>query len=70
MVKVFDDHATARLDSARKAVAKLVLLSKTLNPHTENNGNPESLIAHQRAYLEEAKKVLEEGIQALDSENR
>ncbi len=69
MAKVFQEHAEARLDSAKKAVEKLVLLSKMYNPHSDTSANnPQSLIAQQRAYLEEAKKILEDGIQALDLE--
>ncbi|TAI48658.1 hypothetical protein [Flagellimonas allohymeniacidonis] len=66
MVKVFDDHANARLDSARKAVEKLVLLSKTLNPHSNDSDNPDGLVAHQKAYLQEAKKILEQGLEDLN----
>nr|WP_298998517.1 hypothetical protein [uncultured Allomuricauda sp.] len=69
MAKVFQAHAEARLDSAKKAVEKLVLLSKTYNPNSvtqESEGN--SLVAQQQAYLKEAKRILEEGIQALDKE--
>ncbi|PRX55157.1 hypothetical protein CLV81_3563 [Flagellimonas meridianipacifica] len=66
MAKVFQAHAEARLDSAKKAVEKLVLLSKTYNPHSSTKeSETNSLVAQQRAYLEEAKKILEEGIQAL-----
>ena len=67
MAKVFQEHAEARLDSAKKAVEKLVLLSKMYNPHSDASANnAQSLIAQQKAYLEEAKKILEDGIQALD----
>ena len=66
MVQVFQDHAQARLDSAKKAVEKLVLLSKMNNPHSNADAN--KLIAEQRAYLKQAKKILEEGIQALERE--
>lgn len=66
MIQVFQDHAQARLDSAKKAVEKLVLLSKMNNPHSNADAN--KLVAEQRAYLKEAKKILEEGIQALERE--
>ena len=68
MAKVFQAHAEARLDSAKKAVEKLVLLSKTYNPYSNTEaGNSNRLVAEQKAYLEKAKKILEEGIQALDN---
>ena len=66
MAKVFQNHAQARLDSAKKAVEKLVLLSKMYNPHSDDNSN--GLVAEQQAYMAEAKKILEEGIQALEKE--
>ena len=67
MAKVFQEHAEARLDSAKKAVEKLVLLSKMYNPHSDaSENNAQSLIAQQKAYLEEAKKILEDGLQALN----
>ncbi len=65
MALVFKSHAQARLDSAKKAVEKLVLLSKTYNPHSSTPESP-SLINEQKSYLEEAKRILEEGIRALD----
>ncbi|MEM9362581.1 MAG: hypothetical protein AAGA43_08100 [Bacteroidota bacterium] len=66
MAKVFQNHAQARLDSAKKAVEKLVLLSKMYNPHSDAGSS--GLVAEQRAYMAEAKKILEEGIQALEKE--
>ena len=68
MAEVFQNHAEARLDSAKRAVEKLILLSKMYNSNSETSQNGSNgLVAQQKAYLEEAKKILEEGIQALEN---
>ncbi|MEM9867309.1 MAG: hypothetical protein AAF765_06460 [Bacteroidota bacterium] len=64
--EVFEEHAQVRLDSAKKAIEKLVLLSKTYNPYGQDNSSG-NLVARQKAYLEEAKKILEEGLEALNN---
>ena len=69
MIKIFDKHAQDRLYSAESAISQLVELSKTIgaNP-AQDNGDPNNLAAHQKAYLERAKKILEEGIKNLGGE--
>ncbi|NDV42760.1 hypothetical protein [Flagellimonas sediminis] len=69
MIKIFDKHAQDKLHSAENAINQLVELSKTIgtNP-TQDNGEPNNLAAHQKAYLEKAKKLLEEGIKNLGGE--
>ena len=70
MIKVFDKHANDKLASAEQAIQQLVELSKTIgaNPSAQaEDGN--NLSAHQKAYLEKAKKLLEEGIKNLGGED-
>ncbi len=69
MIKVFDKHANDRLKSTEKAVSQLVQLSKSFSKGSSQNDNdPESLAHHQKTYLEKARKLLQEGLKALDSE--
>ena len=64
MIKVFEKHATDKLRTAEQAVAQLVELSKTIGTNPLGGDNdPNSLASHQQAYLEKAKKILEEGHQ-------
>ena len=67
MIKVFEKHSTERLKSTEKAITQLILLSKSFNRGTsEKENDPNSLESHQKAYLQEAKKLLEEGLEALN----
>ncbi len=68
MIKVFEKHATDKLSTAEQAIAQLVELSKTIGASNGNENDPNSLAAHQQAYLEKAKKILEEGIENLGGE--
>ncbi|MER3373720.1 MAG: hypothetical protein RIM83_03700 [Allomuricauda sp.] len=69
MIKVFEKHATDKLRTAEQAVAQLVELSKTIGTNPVGGDNdPNSLASHQQAYLEKAKKILEEGIKNLGGE--
>ncbi|SNY99762.1 hypothetical protein [Flagellimonas pacifica] len=67
MIRVFDKHSKERLKSTEKAITQLILLSKSFNPgSSEKENDPNSLEAHQKAYLQEAKKLLEEGLIGLN----
>ncbi len=67
MIEVFNANAQVRLDSAKMAIEKLILLSKTYNPNSsETNDDSSNLVTHQREYLENAKKILKEGLEALE----
>ncbi|NDV16785.1 hypothetical protein GO009_12180 [Muricauda sp. TY007] len=69
MIKVFEKHANDKLQSAEQAIAQLVELSSSIGPASAgNNQDPNSLAAHQKAYLEKAKRLLEEGIKNLGGE--
>ncbi|MBO0323382.1 hypothetical protein J0X14_13820 [Muricauda sp. CAU 1633] len=68
MIKVFEKHATDKLSSAEQAIAQLVELSKTIGANSTGSNDPNSLASHQQAYLEKAKKILEEGIKNLGGE--
>ncbi len=69
MIKVFEKHANDKLQSAEQAIEQLVELSSSIGPAPANNNqDPNSLAAHQKAYLEKAKKLLEEGIKNLGGE--
>lgn len=69
MIKVFEKHATDKLSTAEKAVAQLVELSKTIGTNPDGDAvEANSLASHQQAYLEKAKKILEEGIKNLGGE--
>ncbi len=66
MIKVFEKHSSERLQSAEKAIEQLVLFSNSFNHETSESGeNPNSLEHHQKAYLEKAQQLLEEGLQSL-----
>nr|WP_299172810.1 hypothetical protein [uncultured Allomuricauda sp.] len=70
MIKVFDKHAKDKLKSTEKAIDQLVQFSKSFNSKTEEKeNNQNSLAAHQKAYVLEAKKLLEQGLKALEKEN-
>jgi len=69
MIKVFEKHANDKLQSAEKAIEQLVELSKTIGTASPStNQGPNSLAAHQKAYLERAKKLLESGLKNIGSE--
>lgn len=65
MIKVFNKHADDKLQSAEQAIDQLIELSKSISSSPDEVQDPNSLAAHQRAYLEKAKKLLEEGIKNL-----
>jgi len=65
MIKAFDLEAKAKLDSAKVAIKKLVLFSKAHNP---TSGEENNLSSRYKKYIEDAKKILEEGIQNLEKE--
>ena len=66
MIKVFEKHADDKLQSAEKAINQLIELSSSIGSGpADNQQDPNSLAAHQKAYLEKAKKLLEEGIKNL-----
>ena len=66
MIKVFEKHANDKLQSAEQAIQNLVELSKTIGTTpTGGNDDPNSLSAHQKAYLEKAKKLLETGLKNI-----
>lgn len=68
MIKVFDKHSTERLQAAEEAINKLVILSKSISEDTsEDKEDPNSLGNHQQMYLENARKLLQEGLLALES---
>ncbi len=70
MVKVFDKHAKDKLKSTEKAIEQLILFSKSFSNTSSGNKNaPNSMEYHQEAYLQEAKKLLEEGLKALEEKN-
>lgn len=69
MIKVFDKHANDRLSATEKAINELVQLSKTFSKNPSGNGDdPKSLEHHQNAYLEQARKLLQEGLENLNQE--
>ncbi len=69
MIKIFDKHSQDKLKSAENAISQLVELAKTIGNNPEqDNGDPNNLASHQKAYLEKAKKLLEEGIKNLGGE--
>lgn len=67
MVKIFDRHAADKLKQAQTAIDQLVELSKTIG-NAPLDADPGSLSAHQRAYLEKARKLLQSGLRDLGSE--
>jgi hypothetical protein len=68
MIKVFEKHAGDKLQSAEQAISQLVELSNSIGSTSGGSQDPNSLAAHQKAYLEKAKKLLEEGIKNLGGE--
>ncbi|MBW8241612.1 hypothetical protein K1F50_02285 [Muricauda oceani] len=68
MIKVFEKHAGDKLQSAEQAIQQLVELSNSIGSTSGNSQDANSLAAHQKAYLEKAKKLLEEGIKNLGGE--
>ncbi|KAB5491603.1 MULTISPECIES: hypothetical protein [Flagellimonas] len=69
MIKVFEKHASDKLQSAEQAIQNLVELSKTIGTTPEDgNNDPNSLSAHQKAYLDKAKKLLETGLKNMGGE--
>ncbi|MGX1930403.1 hypothetical protein [Flagellimonas sp. 2504JD4-2] len=70
MIKVFDKHAKDRLESTESAIEQLIQFSKSFTQNSDGKENdPNSLSAHQRAYLLEAKQLLEKGLTELEKEN-
>ncbi|UII79771.1 hypothetical protein [Flagellimonas sp. CMM7] len=70
MITVFDKHAKDKLTSTEKAIQQMILLSKSFDhDSSENQNDPNSLAFHQKAYLQNAKKLLEEGLKAFEKEN-
>ncbi len=67
MVKIFEKHSSDRLQGAQQAIQQLVELSKTIG-NTPYDGGPNSLSAHQRAYLDKARKLLEKGLRDLGAQ--
>ncbi len=69
MLKIFDKHSKDRLNNTRRAVDQLVLLSQSFDHSpSEKENDPNSIESHQKAYLQEARKLLEDGLKALDQE--
>ena len=69
MIKVFEKHADDKLQSAEQAIEQLIELSNSIgSTPASNNQDPNSLSAHQKVYLEKAKKLLEDGIKNLGGE--
>lgn len=68
MIKVFEKHAGDKLQSAEQAIQQLVELSNSIGSTSGNSQDANSLAAHQKAYLEKAKRLLEEGIKNLGGE--
>ncbi|WP_375587069.1 hypothetical protein [Flagellimonas aurea] len=68
MIKVFEKHAGDKLHSAEQAIQQLVELSNSIGSTSGNGQDANSLAAHQKAYLEKAKRLLEEGIKNLGGE--
>ncbi|WP_420399438.1 hypothetical protein [Flagellimonas sp.] len=69
MLKVFDKHANDKLTRAEKAVLDLVQFSNGFQqslPEKEND--PNSLEHHQKAYIEDAKSLLQQALKSLESE--
>lgn len=64
MINIFDKHAADKLQQAQAAIAQLVELSKTIGSAPVDT-DPNSLSAHQRAYLEKARRLLENGLQNI-----
>lgn len=69
MIKVFEKHSSEKLNSAQQAIDQLVELSKTIGSSPDgNNNDPNSLEYHQKMYLENARKLLEEGLKNIGGE--
>ncbi|MCK0159415.1 hypothetical protein [Allomuricauda sp. F6463D] len=68
MIKVFEKHAHDKLQSAEQAIDQLIELSNSIGSTPNESNDPNSLTAHQKAYLDKAKKILEEGIKNLGGE--
>ena len=67
MIKIFNRHSSDRLKTTQKAIDQLVTLSKSfVYDPTKEKSDPNSLEAYQKAYMTEAKKLLEEGLKALE----
>nr|WP_299381876.1 hypothetical protein [Allomuricauda sp.] len=67
MIKVFKKHADDRLSSAEAAIAQLIQLSRSFaNQTSEKDNSPENLEYHQKIYVNRAKKMLQEGLEALE----
>ena len=64
MIKIFDRHAAEKLQQAQAAIAQLMELSSTIGQGPVD-ADPNSLSAHQRAYLDKARRLLENGLQQL-----
>jgi hypothetical protein len=68
MIKVFEKHSSEKLNSAKEAIDQLVELSKTIGAPNGNSIDSNSLEYHQKAYLENARKLLEEGLKNIGGE--
>lgn len=69
MITVFDKHVKDKLTSTEKAIQQMILLSKSFDhDSSENQNDPNSLAFHQKAYLQDAKKLLEKGLKAFEKE--
>ncbi|AWX45937.1 hypothetical protein HME9304_02969 [Flagellimonas maritima] len=67
MIKVFDKHSAERLSSLEKSIEQITVLSKSfVYDPTKKESDPNSLEAHQKAYLAEARRLLEKGLKELD----
>lgn len=67
MITVFEKHAQDKLSNTEKALAQLIALAKSINAQDSNEStDPNSLAFHQKAYLEKAKKILNEGLESLE----
>ena len=69
LIAVFEKHAQTKLSATEKAIEEMIVLSKSIgNNPKEGQNSPNSLESHKKAYLEEAKKLLEEGLQKLNED--
>lgn len=70
MIAVFNKHAKENLKSTKKAIDQLIQFSKSFNHSSDGRENdPNSLASHQKAYMLEAKKLLEKGLKSLEEKN-
>ena len=61
MIGIFEKHAHERFTNAEKAINELIEFSNTIQlDENEVSNNPDGLQAHQKAYLEKVKNLLED----------